>query len=279
MTGTLGRLALPATLSTSTWNSATAVNVIPVTGASGKIDNNFLATSTFGLQFATSSQVWSATTTSTWTKPTGAKFVVVTLIGGGGAGGGSSGSNSAAGGGGGAIGTFTFDAAFLSPTVTVTVGAGGAGVINAAGLNGATTTFGSYALAGGGGGGGTNDSGTKFGFSGHTQKFLSVNAAIVCNSFSVDICGVGGGVGGGGTTAQPGGGGGGAGGGTASDGTNGGAGPAGTSFSFLGAGGTPNGQASAPGINYGGGGSGSGNNTGQTGGGGAGGYAEVVTYF
>jgi hypothetical protein len=43
--GTKGRLALPASLATSTYNSATAVNVIPVTGATGKIDSNFISTS------------------------------------------------------------------------------------------------------------------------------------------------------------------------------------------------------------------------------------------
>lgn len=37
---------LPTSIATSTFNSATAGNVVPVTGGTGKLDNNFIATST-----------------------------------------------------------------------------------------------------------------------------------------------------------------------------------------------------------------------------------------
>jgi len=44
--GTLGRLVLPATLATSTWNPSTNANRVIVSGSGGTIDNNFIATST-----------------------------------------------------------------------------------------------------------------------------------------------------------------------------------------------------------------------------------------
>jgi hypothetical protein len=44
-TGGSGTLVLPASLSTSTYNSATAANRVIVTGGSGKIDNYFIASS------------------------------------------------------------------------------------------------------------------------------------------------------------------------------------------------------------------------------------------
>lgn len=47
LNGTLGRLAIPATLATSTWNISTAGNVIPVSDlTTKKIDSNFISTST-----------------------------------------------------------------------------------------------------------------------------------------------------------------------------------------------------------------------------------------
>jgi len=284
MNGTKGRLALPATLATSTYNSATAVNVIPVTDATGKIDSNFISTSTlFAYGTFASSTITSTTTTGTWTKPSGAKLLVVTLVGaGGGGGGGSGGANGGCGGGGGAIGTKVFDADMISSTVTITIGSGGAGGGDSTvGSNGATTTFGSYYLAGGGGGGLTNCT-TNGGFSGHTLTYYSTNAAIACNSFAADICGTGGGTGGL-ASSNVGGGGGGAGGGTASNGSGTAGGSGGTSFSLLGNGGSGAGSAGTSGtngFNYGGGGGGAGSGTsGQHGGTGANGYAKIVTYF
>jgi hypothetical protein len=107
----------------------------------------------------------------TWTKPAGAKIVKVLLIGGGGGGGngrvGASGTTRYYGGGGsgGAISEWTFLAASLPASVTVTIGAGGSGasVIStpdtdgSAGSQGGDTLFGSLLIAKGGfaGGGGT----------------------------------------------------------------------------------------------------------------------------
>lgn len=101
---------------------------------------------------------------STWTKPAGAQFVRVILVGGGGGGG--SGRRGAAGsaryGGGGGAGGQVVDATFtagdLTDTVTVTIGAGGAGGATVAtastdgnpGGTGVASTFGGYLLADGG---------------------------------------------------------------------------------------------------------------------------------
>lgn len=108
------------------------------------------------------------TGTGTWTKPTGAAKVHVSIIGGG-AGGGAGRRGVAAsirsgggGGGGGAWSQAVFDASTLASSVTATIGAGGAGAASvgadntsgAAGTSGGTSTFGSFLAARGGGGGG-----------------------------------------------------------------------------------------------------------------------------
>lgn len=108
------------------------------------------------------------TSSSTWTKPAGAQFVMVQMLGAGGGGGsgprGASTDNmiGGGGGGGGAYAEVMFDAASLPSTVAVTVGAGGAGAAaqtvdtsnGLAGSAGGTSAFGSFAIVGGGGGGG-----------------------------------------------------------------------------------------------------------------------------
>lgn len=96
------------------------------------------------------------TSSGTWTKPAGAKFVRVQCWGGGGGGGGSAtlfGDGS--GGGGGGYTETIFNASDLSATVTITIGAGGAGGVagDNPGTVGGNSTFGSYATAYGGGGG------------------------------------------------------------------------------------------------------------------------------
>lgn len=107
------------------------------------------------------------TSSGTWTKPDGAKFTIVEVLGAGGGGG--SGSlttgtyrGGGAGGGGGSRVIRYFNATSLGATETVTIGSGGAGgvartVTDNNGLDGDTggnSTFGSWATAYGGNGGG-----------------------------------------------------------------------------------------------------------------------------
>ena len=102
--------------------------------------------------------------TATWTKPTGAQFVTVTVIGGGGGGGsgrasiigGSDGGG--IGGGGGGVSMMSFAASFLPSTVAITNGGGGAGATGASstangnpGTSGTNSSFGNYCFGGGGG--------------------------------------------------------------------------------------------------------------------------------
>ncbi len=110
----------------------------------------------------------------TWTKPAGATVVNILMIGGGGGGGSgaSRGSNGAAYGGSGGAGGFMVRNAYalasaVESTVTVTVGAGGAGGLDGTGYGnglfggtGGTSSFGSYFGARGGnpGAGGTTTS-------------------------------------------------------------------------------------------------------------------------
>ncbi len=111
----------------------------------------------------------------TWTKPTGAKYVMVECVGGGASGGGGAGSTAGqfrlggTGGGGGALSRKFFNPSDLTSTVAVTVGAattGGAAGSSGNGSNGSAgnaSTFGGY-LAGYGGGagfGGTQSSGDQ----------------------------------------------------------------------------------------------------------------------
>ena len=115
------------------------------------------------------------TANGTWTKPTGAKTVVVECIGGGGSGGGGGGiatgnfALGGSGGGGGALSRKIFNATDLAASVSITVGAattGGAGGSSTNGSNGTagnTSSFGTLlsAFGGGRGLGGTAVSGDQ----------------------------------------------------------------------------------------------------------------------
>jgi hypothetical protein len=182
--GGSGNLVIPASLATSTYNSATAALRVVVTKNSGKIDDNFISTTTIfagGMTIGGTSNVASSsmvtytastTPTTTWTKPSNLKYVVVEVVGGGGGGGGSEG-NASGGGGGGGAGAYCkkiVSSSVLGATETVTVGGGGAGVTSANGGLGATSSFGAHCVAGGGvggashtGGGGGQDGGTATG--------------------------------------------------------------------------------------------------------------------
>jgi hypothetical protein len=162
--GSSGNLVIPATAATSTYNSATAPLRVVVTQNSGKIDNNFIATSTL---FATSSiaggpigyvgknmQVFSSTGTSTFTVPSGIAKVLVEVQGPGGTGAqcaSGGGSNSYAGGGG--AGGYASEFADVTGTtsIQVHVGAGQVGAATPAAPDWTTFgTNGSYLYATGG---------------------------------------------------------------------------------------------------------------------------------
>ena len=91
-----------------------------------------------------------ASTTISWTVPTGVTAVNVLVVGGGGAGG------TRAGGGGGAGGYLYFPNQTVteSQIISVTVGAGGVGVLTNSANNGGDSRFGGLTVARGGGGGG-----------------------------------------------------------------------------------------------------------------------------
>lgn len=117
---------------------------------------------------STPPDIQSFTATGTWTKPAGAKTVMVTCIAAGGGGG--SGARAAAGqiraggggGGGGGITQIMLDASAMAATVAVTVGAGGSGgaatavdsTAGSPGTAGGNSVFGTYVRAQGGTGGG-----------------------------------------------------------------------------------------------------------------------------
>lgn len=103
-----------------------------------------------------STDIQTFTANSTWTKPSGAKSVLVQAWGAGGAGGAGNGGGTGTGGGGGGGGAYierTFNASDLSATEAIVVGAGGTGG-SGNGPTGANSTFGTtkvIAYAGGGG--------------------------------------------------------------------------------------------------------------------------------
>ena len=156
-------LALTSGISTSTYNALTAPLKVVVTNNAGKIDNNFISTSTLGFSNALNIQTFTAS--STWTMPAACTSnVTAYLIGGGGGGGGGGDGGSTAGGGqGGGVGGVsiaTFPIANVPSSVFVSVGQFGQGGPGApsvgagsAGVTGSTTSFGGLLAASGGAGG------------------------------------------------------------------------------------------------------------------------------
>lgn len=167
---TTGRLVLPASLATSTYNSLTAPNRVLVTGLNGVLDLNFLGTTTIAIP-ATATTTMGTTTiigstyafnigkfqyattsigTATWSRPTGVQRIYVELVGGGA--GGAADAGGAGGGGGGAYCAGFIDVS-ASSSIQFTIGAGGAGA--AAGSNSLFSTF----LTSGGGTAGSGQTG------------------------------------------------------------------------------------------------------------------------
>ena len=184
-TGTTGAvLVIPTSAATSTYNSATAANRAVITGLTGKIDNNFIATSTL---FATSSIYMSPignvaknarliTTlgTTTFTLPTGVTSFWVKVVGAGSNGGAANTANSQVGTGGSAGGC-------AEGPVTIT-GTTTVPVFVAAGNAATTTTFGTYMSAMSGLSGGTATGGIlningQVGGSGNTWSTGSLDVA------------------------------------------------------------------------------------------------------
>lgn len=171
-----------ATSATSATSATTATNL--ASGSAGTIPYQSASGTTAMLAAGTSGQVltsngaaaptWAAaggsanfqefSSSGTWTKPSGATFVLVEAFGGGGGGGSGRLSSTGdpagggAGGGGSGYNYKLFKASDLGSTVTITIGAGGAGGAAKStvgdgnnGSNGGNSTFGSHLTAYGGG--------------------------------------------------------------------------------------------------------------------------------
>lgn len=204
--GGSGILAIPSTLATSTYNTATAPCRIVSTGNTGKIDSFFISTSTLFLNqpfsvgtttmtgsltlsggnsasnIASTSIVTftsSTTPTTTWTKRANLRYVIVEVIGPGGGGGGvlNSGNYGAAGGGGGGYCKKIIQASLLGATETVTVGGGGGGGPgnqNNGSQGQAASSFGSHCTGGAGSGGAGASGGSGGGGGGGTGGDINI---------------------------------------------------------------------------------------------------------
>jgi hypothetical protein len=165
-------LMLHTGISTSTGGTA---YTIPVTDSTGKLDIDFIP------DYYASTTVFTTTGTSTYTKATGVRFIVVEVQGAGGGGGGVDGGagdyNLGGSGGGGGYGRENILASSLSATTSVVVGAGGTGGTNTGG-NGGTggeSKFGTFCTAPGGAGGNGDDAATYSGGAGGTPTTCHVN--------------------------------------------------------------------------------------------------------
>lgn len=147
-TGSSGALlVIPSSEATSTFNSATAPLRVVVTNNAGTIDPNFLNlanyTGALPASIATKGMLI-ATTSQTFYRPLGITSVNVQCVGGGAAGGGFTSTSNGAGSGGGAGGYVRSIVDLTStPTVAITIGAGGVGNSTSP-TAGGTTSFGSF---------------------------------------------------------------------------------------------------------------------------------------
>ena len=114
-------------------------------------------------QFSVAPQVVTFTSSGTWTKDAGLKYVVVEVQAAGGGGCGADNGDTPGignGGAGGGYGKKIILASALSATETVTIGAGGGGTVSnsspTAGTSGGDSSFGALVTATGGAGGATN---------------------------------------------------------------------------------------------------------------------------
>jgi hypothetical protein len=115
-------LMLHTGISTSTGGTA---YTIPVTGSTGKIDSGFFSTTSVTQYAVSYASTTVFTSSGTYTKGTGVKFVEVQVQGAGGNGG--TGGDATAGGGGGGYAKSQFLASQLSATTSVVVGTAGLG--------------------------------------------------------------------------------------------------------------------------------------------------------
>lgn len=248
-------------------------------------------------------QVFSTAATTSWTKPTGAKMVQVTVIGAGGGGAAATGGGASSGGAGGGYCFKSFNASALGSSETVVVGSGGSGGSGGNGTAGGYSAFGTTVLLRAEGGGGGSSSQSTGGVANGDIKYTGGSGGTPFSgagvSTAVDPSPRGGGSGGynGGTPslATAGGNGGGfttayvkAGGNGGAAGVNNGSAASATSTHLFyggvgGGGGGYNGNGTNTGGNGGAGDLGSGGGgamgTGTTGGRGGDGCVWVVTYF
>jgi hypothetical protein len=142
-------------------NAIRLANVAVANGASSITNANITDTRTYagGLTGAVLADYQVISASGTWTKPIGARYCRVQVVGGGGAGGGAGAAaanqhSKGSGGGAGGYAESWIDAATLGLTAAVTVGAGGTAVNGGSGNSGGSSNFGGTTVVASGGGGG-----------------------------------------------------------------------------------------------------------------------------